>query len=294
MTELQFALAEADAVDPTAALRARVMAAAIAARPAGRSVDLPEVIGGAEVFRRTVERFDALLSSLDDDEWRRPTIRDLSVQDLVAHLIGVEEAFVYAVGSGTDALGLDRHLLGTSPAVEREVGRPPADTHRAWFEQATASLASVGTVDGASAIPFYGVQLPLEAMLVVRGFEMWIHDEDIRRATGRPLPGLDSARLSSMVSLIAALLPAGVARVDRSSTRAVRLVLTGAGGGTWDVNLDGADDARPHAARVVVDATQFCRVVGNRADLDSSGAIVTGETTVAADVFVGAAALALD
>lgn len=294
VTELRFALAEADSVEPTDSLRARVVAAAMASRSAGRSVDPPEMISGAEVFRRTVERLDALLQSLDADEWRQRTIRDLDVQGLVGHLTGVEQAFVDAVEFGTDSLGPDGHVAGTMPSVARQSGRLPAESHREWFEQATASLASVGAFGAETVVPFYGVHLPLDALLVVRAFEMWTHDEDIRRATGRPLPDLDAERLARMVSLVATLLPVGIARVDRTSGCAVRLVLTGSGGGTWDVNLDGASDPRARVARVVVDATQFCRVVGNRSDLDTAGAIVTGELAVAVDVFVGAAALALD
>jgi len=294
VTELRFALAEADTVEPTDALRDRVLAAAEATRPAGRSVHQPEVISGAEVFRRTVERLDALLAELDESDWAQPAIRGLDVQGLVGHLTGIETAFVQAVQSGVDALGPDGHVSGTAEAAQRQQGRPTADTHREWFEHATASIATVRTADLSASVPFYGVELPLDALLVVRAFEMWIHDEDIRAATGRPLADLDPERLARMVSLAAMLLPAGMARVARQSDGAVRIVLTGNGGGTWDVNLDGADDARRHTARVVVDATAFCRVVGNRADIESSGAIVSGDAGLADDLFIGASALALD
>lgn len=294
LTELRFALAEADATDAPAGLRDRLLERIASVRSPGRSLSPPTVIRGAEVFRRTVERLDALLGALDDDEWHQPTIRDLDVQHLVGHLIGVEEAFVRSLGTGVDPLGPDGHVSGTASTVDRQSSRPPAETHRDWFEQATASIAATVDVDPAEVIPFYGVQLPIDWLLVVRAFEMWIHDEDVRRATGRPLSTLDPERLGRMVALATSLLPAGMARASRASERAVRLVLTGPGGGTWNVNLDGADEPRPHAAMVVVDATHFCRVVGDRADLTSTGAIVSGDLSVARDVFAGAAALALD
>jgi uncharacterized protein (TIGR03083 family) len=294
VTELRFALAEADAIDPPSGLRDRVVTNAIAARPPGRSFPVPDVITGAEVFRRTVERLDALLASLTTDDWAQPTIRGLDVQGLVGHLTGVEAAFVDAVQSGADALGADGHVPGTADIATSQAGRATADTHYAWFESATATLAVVDAVDLATVVPFYGVELPLELMLIVRTFEMWIHDEDIRRATGRPLDDLDPERLSRMVSLVAWLLPVGMSRISRASDRSIRLVLTGDGGGTWNVNLDGADDIRAHDALVVVSATDFCRVVGNRADFGSSGAIVKGDEKLASDVFAGASALALD
>jgi uncharacterized protein (TIGR03083 family) len=294
VSELRFALAEADAVDAPDTLRARVLAAAIAARPAGHPVERPEVISGAEVFRRTVERLDGLLGSLGGDDWSRPTIRDLDVQRLVGHLIGVETSFVRAVTSGVDDLGTDGHVTGTTDAVRQQADRATTETHREWFEATTATIAAVAAIDPSTVVRFYGVELPLDAMLVVRAFEMWTHDEDVRRATGRPLPELDPERLHRMVSLVTVLLPAGMARASRSSAGALRLVLTGPGGGTWDVNVDGSQEIHERTARVIVDAGQFCRVVGNRADLANSGAIVVGDHDLAADLFVGASALALD
>jgi hypothetical protein len=44
----------------------------------------------------------------------------------------------------------------------------------------------------------------------------------------------------------------------------------------------------------VVDAAEFCRVVGDRAELDTSGAHVEGDRSLAAALFAGASALALD
>jgi len=42
------------------------------------------------------------------------------------------------------------------------------------------------------------------------------------------------------------------------------------------------------------DAVDFCRVVGNRAGLDTVDAVVSGDRSHVRDLFVGAAALALD
>ena len=93
---------------------------------------------------------------------------------------------------------------------------------------------------------------------MVRAFELWTHEEDIRRATGRPVADPDAATLSRMTGLATALLPAGVARAGRDRPGPVRLVLTGPGGGTWDVGLAGgvsrAEPGRTFDTHVVVDA----------------------------------------
>jgi hypothetical protein len=73
----------------------------------------------------------------------------------------------------------------------------------------------------------------------------------------------------------------------------VRLVLTGPGGGTWDVTVGGSPPATASVA-IVTDAVGFCRLAANRiapADLDVS---VTGDPGRAAAVLAAAATLALD
>jgi hypothetical protein len=127
-------------------------------------------------------------------------------------------------------------------------------------------------------------------MLIVRSFEMWTHDEDIRRATGRPLAAPEAARLSLMTRLAVSLLPAGMMRAQLSVDRGVRLVLTGPGGGTWPAPLGSG----PVEARLVVDAVSFCRVVANRVDPADAGAMVTGDESLGADLLAGARTLALD
>ena len=296
LVELRFALAEGDAIDAPGELRARVLEAATRARRPGVAASAPEHISGVEAFRRAVAALDALLGDLQPSDWSRHALRDLDVQGLVGHLIGVEGLFAVALADMTAPdPAADDHVGATQEAAQRQAGRAPAATHREWFDAATATIGRLAEVDTTQPISFYGVTLSLDDLLVVRAFEMWIHDEDIRRATDRSLAAPDPERLARMVGLVARLLPAGTARAGRARPGATaRLVLTGIGGGTWDVNLDGSSEPRPADSRIVVDAADFCRVVGNRKDEVSSGAMVTGNEPVGSDLLVGAAALALD
>ncbi|HEY2813709.1 MAG TPA: maleylpyruvate isomerase family mycothiol-dependent enzyme [Acidimicrobiales bacterium] len=289
--ELRFALAEGDAIDPSFALRQRVLAAAADARSPGRAVDAPQWITGVEAFRRAVTRLDDLLGDLAPAEWSHPALRDLDVQGLVGHLIGVEQAFGAALDGEIDERD---HVSSTQPIALRQRGRTPVETHREWFESVTASIAQVTELDPATPTSFYGVVLPLDDMLVVRAFEMWIHDEDIRRATARPLATPDPERLARMVGLVTTLLPGGIARAGQTHAGTARLVLTGSAGGTWDIGLDGGDVSRKAQTLIVVDAVQFCRIVGARENQVSAGAVVSGDPTVAERLLLGAAALALD
>lgn len=298
LRELRFALAESDAETPPPDVRHRLLAGALSARPAGRSSEPVEAVSGAEAFRRAAFRMDRLLGDLEAGEWTRPALRDLDVQGLVGHLTGVELAFARSLQGGDPAAGSD-HVTSTQPMALAQAGRPPADTHRDWFGAVSQTLA---LLDGGAGLPprvsFYGIDLPLDEIMVVRAFEMWTHEEDIRRATGRALADPDAGRLARMAELAARLLPFGVTQSGGAEPdRSVRLVLTGPGGGTWDVPLGGSAAAaagHPADALVVVDVAGFCRVVGNRSDAAGSGAVVTGELRVAHSLFAGAAALALD
>jgi uncharacterized protein (TIGR03083 family) len=294
VVELRFALAEADAVDAPDSLRDRVLRAAAAVRPPGRPTHPPPHIRGAVAFRRTVARFGALLDELAEPEWSAPALRDLDVQGLVGHLIGVEEAFVAGLTGRSDPARSD-HVADTQAAARRQSGRPTALTRREWSDRAADSIAAVADRDPEETAHFFGLTLPLDAVLVVRAFELWTHDEDVRRATGRTLAAPDPECLARMVTLVTTLLPLAVEQAGRARPgTTVRLVLTGPAGGTWDVDLGGTGRPGPASARVVVDAAQFCRAVADRANTVTTGAVVSGDRDLVGDLFVGAAALALD
>ena len=298
LRELRFALAEADAQAPPRALRDRVRAAALEGRPPGRPASPPDHISGAEVFRRATAAFAALVGGLAPEEWARPALRDLDVQGLVGHLIGVETHFLQGLEEAGADPGAGQHVPATDPFARAQAGRTTADTVGEWSELVARSLAAVAGSDPGAPVTWYGITLPLDLLLVVRAFEVWLHDGDVRRATGRAPADPDAESLGRMTALALNLLPAGVARAQRARPgRAVRLVLTGPGGGTWDVGLDPSgtpDPCPPAEARVVVDGSAFCRVVGNRSDRARSGGVVSGDETLVDDLFAAAAALALD
>ena len=292
--ELRFALEEGHADAPPAELAGRVASSARRIRPPGRPTDAPPRISGAETFRRAVAAMDAMLADLDESDWVRPALRDLDVQGLLGHLMGVEATFIDVL-SGQPRPPADDHVASTQPFALAQAGQPAAATVREWQRLTSRTSVLVSAQPVERPVAFYGVELPLDQLLVIRAFEMWIHEEDIRRATSRPLQAPGPATLARMADLAVTLLPGGLARAGLSHPgHSVRLVLTGPAGGTWNVSLDGSPAGTDPAATVVVDTTTFCRMVSNRLAQSDSGAWIDGDTRMAADVFVGAAALALD
>jgi hypothetical protein len=142
-------------------------------------------------------------------------------------------------------------------------------------------------------VALYGLRLPLGALLVVRVFELWTHDNDIRRAVARPPSVPDPATLGLMTALAARLLPHGAARAGVREPVDVHLVLTGPGGGTWDVVVGGAEPG-PAGVGIVTDAVGFCRLVAARVAPGELDARLTGPAARIAQVLAAASALALD
>jgi len=276
-----------------AGLRERVLQASRQARAVGRSV--PEVveITPAEAFRRAADAFYGLLCALGDDDWRITVLRGLDVQGLVGHLIGVEDD-VHRCLSGDPDVADASHVESTQPAAARQAGRPAARTRADWRRAADRTLDLVHAAgDPCAEVAMHGMRLPLGALLVVRAFELWTHDNDIRRAARLPKTVPDPATLGLMTRLAARLLPHAAACTGLQEPVNVRLVLTGPGGGTWDIAV-GEGPPDPVSIRIIADAAGFCRLVANRvtpADLDLH---ITGDPGRAAGVLAAASELALD
>jgi uncharacterized protein (TIGR03083 family) len=290
-------------------LRERVLAASLRARDAGRPVpDAPE-ISAVEAFSRAASAFYAVLCFLGDDHWRTPVLRDLDVQGLVGHLIGVEHDVHRALAGDPDVADAN-HVESTQAAAAGQAAHPPARTRAEWRRAADRTLDLVRARESADSqalgvrIALYGMRLPASTLLVVRAFELWTHENDIRRAVAWEASVPDPSTLRLMTDLAARLLPQAGAGLPEPVD--VRLVLTGPGGGTWDVTVGGgspegtaatARDARPPAGTaisIVTDAVGFCQLAANRiapAELDVN---VTGDPGRAAAVLAAATTLALD
>jgi len=281
-----------DAVIPPAGLRNRILAAALSARPAGTALPAAPPITPAEAFSRAADAFYGLLCALAEADWHRPVLRDLDVQGLVGHLTGVEED-VHRALAGDQGVAAADHVASTQPAAEREAGRRPAATRASWRAAVGRTLELARQEpDPPAGVAVYGLWLPLPTLLVVRTFELWTHENDIRRVAGLPASVPDTAALSLMTELAATSLPLAAEQTGQPGPTELRLVLTGPGGGSWDVAIGG--DAAPAAITIVTDAIGFCRLVANRAapaDLDLHTA---GDPGRVAGLLAAAPVLALD
>jgi uncharacterized protein (TIGR03083 family) len=288
--------ADRDPVFLPAGLRERVMAASLLAREAGQPVPAVPVISGAEAFGRAADAFYGLLAALDEQDWARPALRGLDVQGLTGHLIGVEEDIQRAM-AGDPAMADTDHVSSTQDAAVRQAGRSPALTMRDWRRAADRTLEQARARDGGTErIAVHGIRLPLDDLLVVRAFELWVHENDIRRCAGLAPSLPDPPVLRLMSDLAVRMLPFAAARTGLREPVNVHLVLTGPGGGTWDLAVgQEADGQGPgQDVMIVTDAVGFCLLAANRTTPAELGPHVTGNAGRAAEVLAAASTLALD
>jgi uncharacterized protein (TIGR03083 family) len=279
-------------------LRERVLAAAWTARPVGRAVPEPSRISPVTAFSRAAEGLDQTLDGLATPLWRMPVLRGLDVHGLVGHLIGVEHDMQRAL-SGDPAVADADHVQSTQAAADQQTTRTSEQTRRDWREATDRTLTLLESAsDLDRVVGLHRTRLPLGSLLVARAFELWTHDNDIRTAAELALTRPDPPTLTLMTRLAVRLLPYGIHQVDPESAPVdLHLVLTGPGGGTWNIALDDRTDhdrGDVPDVGIVADAFTFCRLVANRIHPEDLHPHLTGVVAHVPRILAGAAALALD
>ncbi|WP_299444276.1 maleylpyruvate isomerase family mycothiol-dependent enzyme [uncultured Phycicoccus sp.] len=238
-------------------------------------VTVPRITRGPEADRLAAAAYDrliALLESLPDDAWGRPTdCAAWTVHAMVAHLVGAARGhasrveFVRQVVHGQRAKGAfdgndmdamnayqverNEHLTPAELIAELRALAPRAVRGRArtpgLLRRRRIPMAPSGSV--ASGTP---ASIGLgELMDVILTRDVWLHRIDICRAVGRR-PDLDQDVDGRIVADI-------VADWAARHGRPVDLELTGPAGGRF---VQG--DRGEH---LVLDAVEFCRILSGRA-----------------------------
>ena len=136
----------------------------------------------------------ALAASLADDEWDLPTaLPGWSVKDNISHVIGIESMLLGDPAPDVDVSHIDRIAddpFGASIESWVEARRAtPGPEVAAELDtvvaRRTAQLEAM-TDDEWAAVGWSPIgEVPYRRFMVVRVFDCWMHEQDIRRATGR-------------------------------------------------------------------------------------------------------------
>jgi uncharacterized protein (TIGR03083 family) len=191
-----------------------------------------------ETWKRACDDFVALTRSLSEEQGDLPTdLAGWSVRDNVAHTAHLE-AVLAGAPEETIEVAEAPHLVGlqnyyTEQGVLARRGRTLAelaDEIETGVAARYAELQADPPTDGAAAprrTPG-GIGWTLATLLSNRPLDVWMHDQDVRRAVGRP-GGYDGPVAAHVLRLFAGALPMVVGkRLSPPVGTTLRLVVPGA------------------------------------------------------------------
>ncbi|AXT86590.1 hypothetical protein C6I20_16395 [Aeromicrobium sp. A1-2] len=184
-------------------------------------------------WRESVEAVLALAAELDDAEWALPTdCPGWTVKDVMAHLADLETELTKTEPGDYEPSGAHEiDPLHTAVGVEARETHTPAELIAelaAGVERRIGQLTDLPD-DPATPAPVTpgGVAWSWDTLLRNRTIDMWVHEQDIRRATGRP-GGLDSTGAQVVVMAFSFAMPMILGkRVKPPAESTVRWQVTG-------------------------------------------------------------------
>ncbi len=294
--DLLAALAELAAEQPSASLRAAI-AASVAGRP-----KLPlESLAAADVYATRVRALADLLDGLAGPDWHRPAHPYAwTVHELVAHLTLIEEYTVRQLGLADVAPApvgdesVSDHLMLGADEIAVMAADAPALTASRWLGATRIILDHLqsGAFEPSRPVPLHAWPFDATMALVARAFEIWTHADDIRRAVGREPDVPSPEELRTMSSTSVRGLPTLHALAGGGVLPPTRVVLTGSGGGTFDLvapRTATADDRQ----LIVADVVDYCRLVARRLAPDDLVGTREGDAGMLTELLSAAQAIAI-
>lgn len=153
-----------------------------------------------DAWAQSIEAISELVSPLSEGDWSRPTdCPGWSVRDVVSHVIGVE---CEALGDPRPIHTLPRDLYHVKDEATRYT-EVQVDVRRHHTGPEMTGELEYTIIRRARQLrnekrgpehnvphPYFG-SVSLEFFLLLRAFDVWAHEQDIRRALGKP-GGIDS------------------------------------------------------------------------------------------------------
>jgi uncharacterized protein (TIGR03083 family) len=156
---------------------------------------------------------EELLRSLDDDDWSRPTdLPGWTVRDVAAHLAALESVLAGDPGPDVDATGgSDLSAAYTQAGVDARADRTPQELVEEFTDavlRRATELDAHPPEDPHGRPPYDvgGVGWDWQTLLRNRVIDLWVHEQDIRRAVDRP-GDLDTAGAQTVKQTFLGALP---------------------------------------------------------------------------------------
>jgi len=242
-----------------------------------------------EQLIETWASIDALCGEIEDAEWATPSgCPGWSVLDCLSHVVGVESELAgdpvpdAPVSVGDPPWVRDEFGRHMELAVWARRGRPAADVvgeFRVVVPRRIPALRAVAAMaPDAEVSAVMGLAMSVGRFLQIRLFDCFLHEQDMRRATGRP-GHLAGPAADQCVSFMAR----GVQRVvpERAELdgEAVEIQLTG--GPVPSVVLGTPSGAAPAVATLSMGLATFLALGSGRVDADRASVEIDGRRPVA-------------
>jgi uncharacterized protein (TIGR03083 family) len=254
--------------------------------------DREELASYVEVWWQAVNDFLDLLESVPEEQWSTPTdLPGWDVRAVASHTAHLE-AILAGGPEETAEVGEPPHVTGFMGlyteigVVNRRDATPDAiitEIRTAATARHTALLEDPPT-DG-SAQPaqiFGGVPWSWRTLLRNRPLDIWMHEQDIRRAVGRP-GGMDSAPARHTAEYLAESLGyVLVKKVGAPAGTTLVLDMEGSAPFAFTVNDDGRGERLPErpadpTETMRMDRESFVRLAGGRCAAEPDAVTIEGD-----------------
>ncbi|TIC83603.1 maleylpyruvate isomerase family mycothiol-dependent enzyme [Nocardioides sp. GY 10113] len=261
--------------------------------------DAERLAGYVDTWHAAVADFLTLLEQLDDADWALPTdLPGWDVKAVASHTAHLESVLA---GRGEEAaeIGEPAHVTGlmgayTEIGVVNRRDREPAAII-AEIREVTADRLRTLRVDpptDASAHPelvFGGVPWNWGTLLRNRPLDVWMHEQDVRRAVGRP-GGMDTAAAQHTADYLAEGFGFVVGkRVGPPAGTTAVLDVAGSPAVAVGVGEDGrarplAEEPSEPTVRIAMDREPFILAAGGRRVPDPAQVTITGDADLGAAI----------
>jgi uncharacterized protein (TIGR03083 family) len=147
-----------------------------------------------ELLEQEWASLDQLCDGLTEEQWKTPTaLPGWTVQDCLSHVVGTERMLLGDAPPSVDVSHLehvkDPFAAAMEAWVEERRARTGAEVLAEFREQIPRRLEQLKsmTAEQFDEVGFSPIgEVPYRDFMVVRVFDCWMHEQDIRRALDRP------------------------------------------------------------------------------------------------------------
>lgn len=247
-----------------------------------------------EIWHRAAGDFVALARSLDEGQGDLPTdLPGWSVRDVVAHTAHLEAILAGAaeetieVPDAPHLKGLMNHYTEQGVLARRSRSLPElVEEIEDAVARRFASLKADPPTDPDAKPPkvFGDLPWPNKLLLSNRPIDVWMHDQDVRRAVGRP-GGYDSPAAAHTIGVFGRSLPYVLGKKVGASPGTGVVLSVPEAGRTWGARVGdngraAMSDVATPSVRITLSAQDFVVLAGGRRPVSETSPSMVGDTVL--------------